>query len=152
LLVCARCGKEKTAQQMIKNKSTKSGFGSYCRKCAVIQVRESRIKSGWVPYEKFSEHEYRLRRRWRRLVSEFKVSEERALELDLARLNGACEICGADSKRSGNRWKKLCIDHNHIMGTVRGILCNRCNSGLGKFQDSKDLLIKASQYLEKYEK
>lgn len=44
----------------------------------------------------------------------------------------------------------LCVDHNHETGKVRGILCARCNSGIGMLRDSLLLVQKASEYLEKY--
>lgn len=41
------------------------------------------------------------------------------------------------------------IDHCHDSGAVRGMLCNECNMGLGKFKDSTSLLRKALAYLER---
>jgi hypothetical protein len=57
--------------------------------------------------------------------------------------NGNCEICGVHKPD-----KKLCLDHNHKNGHFRGLLCNSCNSGLGLFKDSTQLLKKAAEYLE----
>lgn len=39
------------------------------------------------------------------------------------------------------------VDHCHKTGKVRGILCAECNSGLGKFKDRPEFLIKAVEYL-----
>jgi hypothetical protein len=60
-----------------------------------------------------------------------------------------CEICGASETvtRSG-RVRRLTIDHNHETGEIRGILCSRCNTGLGMFRDSPDLLRAATAYLD----
>ncbi len=55
---------------------------------------------------------------------------------------GKCAIC-----RSTELNKKLAIDHCHKTGKVRGLLCSNCNNGLGKFKDSKKLLVKALKYL-----
>ena len=61
----------------------------------------------------------------------------------IRRQEGVCAICNKPSKGS------LVIDHSHKTGTVRGLLCGPCNIGLGMFQDSPRLLLKAAQYLEK---
>jgi hypothetical protein len=61
--------------------------------------------------------------------------------------NGCCEICGkphTDYKRSFH------VDHNHLTGNIRGLLCVRCNAGIGYFKDNTDLLEKAKLYLTKY--
>ena len=58
--------------------------------------------------------------------------------------NGVCKICG--SSPSG-KFKYLSVDHDHSTGRIRGLLCNKCNSGLGLFNDSSALLVKASKYL-----
>lgn len=62
----------------------------------------------------------------------------------LTMLANGCSICGR-----WNRDRRLCIDHDHTSGKVRGALCSRCNSGIGFFQDSADLLLRAARYLER---
>ncbi len=66
--------------------------------------------------------------------------------------NGVCAICGNKEthKHQSGKIKELAIDHNHITGKVRGLLCERCNHGLGKFNaDSNgiELLCSAISYL-----
>lgn len=55
-----------------------------------------------------------------------------------------CEICATSAKDNGRR---LCVDHNHDTGEVRGVLCNRCNRALGLLQDNLDVLVRAVTYL-----
>jgi hypothetical protein len=60
---------------------------------------------------------------------------------------GKCAICGNSDEVEGRR---LAIDHCHDSGKVRGLLCGKCNRGLGLFYDNKDLLKNAISYLNKY--
>jgi hypothetical protein len=64
----------------------------------------------------------------------------------LAQQNGVCEIC----KRTCSSGKRLAIDHNHSTGKIRGLLCGKCNCGLGMFLDSFELLESASRYLKSH--
>ena len=41
------------------------------------------------------------------------------------------------------------VDHDHISGKIRGIICRMCNSGLGFFRENIDLLLNAIEYLRK---
>lgn len=52
-----------------------------------------------------------------------------------------CAICQSETK--------LCIDHDHGTGAVRGLLCLNCNLALGNFHDSIEKLEKAIMYLKK---
>lgn len=56
---------------------------------------------------------------------------------------GDCAICG-DSMEGEARCH---IDHNHTTGLARGLLCSRCNPGLGHFRDDPELLARAVDYL-----
>lgn len=60
---------------------------------------------------------------------------------------GKCEVCG-EAWKTGD--KRLCVDHDHISGKIRGLLCNGCNTGLGGFKDSPNSLARAISYLAKY--
>ena len=59
--------------------------------------------------------------------------------------NGACAIC---ERHSTNFAKRLCVDHCHTTGAVRGLLCHDCNTALGKFRDNAGALRRAITYLE----
>jgi hypothetical protein len=63
--------------------------------------------------------------------------------------NNKCLICGVDF--SSIPQNHICIDHNHITGKVRGILCNKCNSGLGMFRDNPGYILKAVEYIKSSE-
>jgi hypothetical protein len=60
--------------------------------------------------------------------------------------NGCCDICGEGI--SDGRFTRLSIDHDHETGKFRGMLCNSCNNGLGRFKDNPKLLRLAADYLD----
>lgn len=60
--------------------------------------------------------------------------------------NNCCAIC----KKTCITGRALAIDHDHNTSVVRGLLCNKCNQGLGFFDDSIDLLHNAVLYLKQH--
>lgn len=56
---------------------------------------------------------------------------------------GCCAICG-------ERLHRPHLDHDHVNGEFRAILCGLCNAGLGMFHDSPRLLARAIVYLEEH--
>lgn len=64
---------------------------------------------------------------------------------------GVCAICRkpetvVDPKKG---LRRLAVDHDHVTGRVRGLLCINCNNGLGRFGDSPERLAAALAYLVK---
>ncbi len=57
--------------------------------------------------------------------------------------NGLCAICGKPQCVG----TKLDVDHDHVTGKVRGLLCRHCNAGIGMLKDSVGLLLQALRYL-----
>lgn len=59
--------------------------------------------------------------------------------------DGKCKICGTD--RPGIKGRRFAVDHNHVTGEVRGLLCLRCNLLIGHAKDDIQILQKAMEYL-----
>ena len=78
---------------------------------------------------------YHLRRK-------FGLSQEQLNEIIVTAM-GHCGCCGDELR------DEVHVDHDHVTGRVRGLLCRSCNLGLGFFKDSPERLFKAIEYLEK---
>jgi hypothetical protein len=86
--------------------------------------------------------------------SRFRLKEYGLSELVFRQMlnqqRGRCAVCidpiSVEAKRGLN------VDHDHDTGAVRGLLCQRCNTGLGQFRDRPDLLRAAAAYLVKHGK
>ena len=58
---------------------------------------------------------------------------------------GRCASCG---KHQHELKRRLAVDHCHATGLVRGLLCTKCNQGIGYFNDNPMLLTQAANYLK----
>lgn len=83
-----------------------------------------------------------------KLKASFGITIERYNEI-LTSQSHKCAICGMSQIENG---KALAVDHCHSTGAVRGLLCSRCNYGLGMFLDSVNTLSSAISYLHKHTK
>jgi AAA domain/Recombination endonuclease VII/Homeodomain-like domain len=78
--------------------------------------------------------------RWTRAIKRRYGLSREAFDALLARQGGVCGIC--------KKHRPLCVDHCHVTGKVRGLLCHKCNRGLGHYNDDPDLTRAATAYLE----
>lgn len=59
-----------------------------------------------------------------------------------------CGICGmAESSTMSGKIRRLAIDHDHVTGAIRGLLCQKCNTMLGMARDDVAILEAAISYL-----
>ena len=85
-------------------------------------------------------------RNW--LRKNYKITLEEYQEL-FTKQGGKCAICNSEGFQiSRNQRQMIVIDHCHISGKVRGLLCHNCNRGLGLFKDKISNLQNAILYLE----
>lgn len=80
------------------------------------------------------------RNRW---LKQYGLTEEDYQGM-LSKQNFSCAICE-------NADEPLRVDHCHTTGKVRGLLCHRCNTGLGLFKDNVRNLETAIRYLSNVE-
>lgn len=59
--------------------------------------------------------------------------------------DGKCWTCSIKAEEQKN--KVLVVDHNHLTGEVRGLLCSNCNSAIGLLKESQEIIEKVSKYL-----
>ena len=123
---CPDCGEVKALEEFPRNKNGSKGRGSYCKPCHNARGVASKQRSGGF-------QEYHRRHRYGMAVGEFDEM--------LREQGGLCALCG---ERPAEH-----VDHDHLFGHVRGILCFNCNGGLGQFKDRVDIMAKAIDYLER---
>jgi hypothetical protein len=122
--------------------------------------RECRMCGEMKEFADFSKKTKRLHsycvdcRRLRGLTSNLQrygLTPESYIEMEKAQ-GGVCAIC----KEPEREKKRMAVDHNHSCcpgltscgKCIRGLLCTRCNKGLGVFGDDRDLLLRAANYLK----
>lgn len=76
-------------------------------------------------------------------LNKYNISVE-DYNLLLIKQNYVCAICHKQCIYK----PRLSVDHCHETGKIRGLLCGNCNTGLGKFKESKDIMLSAIRYLE----
>jgi hypothetical protein len=80
-----------------------------------------------------------------RLEKKYGITYER-YEHMLKTQNGKCAICDNVMDNTS----KCCVDHSHYTGSIRGLLCNNCNTMLGFAKDNTETLAKAISYLARW--
>jgi hypothetical protein len=64
-----------------------------------------------------------------------------------ARQGGRCAICGASDPHGK---PTFAVDHDHVTGVVRALLCHKCNPAIGTMDDDADRLEAAARYLRSF--
>lgn len=150
--ICSLCSLEKPIESFYVRRKTKEEGEirrKDCKACAKVAkdrwylnnydrlLKESREKYAREP------HKYRSSTlRWR-----YGINKE-DYEQKLEKQNGVCAIC--KEPRLRNKDKFLAVDHCHTTGKFRGVLCTRCNTGIGLFRDNIVNLEAAIKYLKEH--
>ncbi len=131
---CIKCSMEKSINEFYKNKAMKDGINNKCKACERVRYLSEKATETKKAYN---------RARSRKERTGFSTEE---FNKKLEEQNYKCAICLTDTPSSVN-WH---ADHCHDTKQKRGILCSKCNMGLGLFKDNVKALEGAIMYLNQY--
>lgn len=140
---CSHCKDPKDESEFYKNRCESDGYQPWCKLCRKEADRTHYLlNKDWIK-----------EREWRSsLVRRYHITYEQYYDL-LDSQNGVCAIC----KKPEPTKRQLCVDHDHACcpkeiscgKCIRGLVCSRCNRGIGLLNDSKRMLVSALEYLTK---
>lgn len=155
--MCPRCETLKPGPEFYRDRYSTKGLSSYCIPCSKENARlkyvanpspAKRYAKAWEKRTlEANPHFYRDRNiRWR-----FKLTPEE-WNAKFENQGRCCDLCRNEVA------ERLAVDHDHACcpgkvscgRCVRGLLCGKCNWGLGAFGDSPHLLAMAQEYLTRW--
>ena len=114
--VCSKCLIEKSKDCYHKRSNRPCGVRSICKDCYKLYPKQNKRSDGYS-------RKYDLFKSYSLTVEEFNFM--------LLSQDNKCKICGIDASTLNGRKKHFCVDHNHKNGEIRGLLCDKCNRGIG---------------------
>ena len=128
---CTKCLILKPKEEFYKDKCKINGYSSYCKACSKNQWKEFKTNNPRIS-------------RTRNLKNLYKMSDADYNKM-LIDQDNKCKICM--SSDTGKRHKHFHVDHCHISGKIRGLLCHKCNTGIGLLQTNVKVLQNAIKYI-----
>lgn len=108
-------------------------YGSTNKQRRNVRLREWRRKNPGAA---------RSKDRKARLKAKYGITPEQVQALK-EKQNGCCEICRKATTR-------LFVDHCHVTGRRRSLLCQTCNTFLGWYEKKADTIIRFQKYIESH--
>lgn len=154
-LRCKICSSERRAKTYFRDRGKNIERASIWKKENRQRVNESIKKDRLINPEKYKRWNKDYKDRNKELVNTREICRVRGLSIDRYRemqeeQQGKCAICRLEEtrkSRGSEEITRLCVDHDHETNVVRQLLCHDCNSAIGKFKDSPELLLEAADYL-----
>ncbi len=151
--VCTKCKKWKPWKSFSRNKNGCKGYDPTCKTCHCAYSAD-----WWVHTHYWQKHRVHIQQRKKATYDSSKVKADHLQRRygishkDFSALcrkqKHRCAICGTRiQNKACSREKAAVVDHDHATNAVRGLLCNRCNIGLGCFHDNAVQLRKAASYV-----
>ena len=131
--ICRVCKQQKSVPEMASDRRIQRGYTTICKEC------DSTERGKYYRANKQKKQDYDLQRNYGITLTDYDRME--------AQQGGRCAICGSDNPGRGK--SRFAVDHCHVTGQVRALLCQKCNHGLG-LTATPMLLRKAADYLEAF--
>jgi 5-methylcytosine-specific restriction endonuclease McrA len=153
---CSQCKRDLPVDSFYRRGN---GLRSECKECAKAMTANWYAKNAddarakvreWNAQNKEKVRAYRQANRRKHYLQEcgrkYGVTPE-WFEARMAEQNNSCATCGKPFSWD-NKQTKPHVDHCHVTGKARGILCNRCNSVIGLTEEQQQLLLSLAEYLK----
>lgn len=140
---CSKCGQFLPLNKFYQRGDLPDKSRSQCKSC-VNEKNLQRYHLGNKLLRRKISYKYNLKINYGLTIDDYnKMYSEQ---------DGRCPICSdvLENIFLDIKGVKSSLDHCHISGKNRQILCSLCNTGLGVFKDSSNILEKAKQYVEKH--
>ena len=138
---CTKCGAIKHHDDFPLDRRTPGKLDASCKECKAKKARAWRAANKERAREVDRARYADSPKRWGRHISDvYGLSPDEYMRI-LSFQGGTCAICKQASA------KRLSVDHNHITGAVRGLLCASCNRMLGQARDNPSTLVAGADYL-----
>jgi len=135
---CTHCKEAKPREAFHARRGARDGLSSWCKDCKREQQRSlyddpQYLKASIARLQAWTRRKHHARY----------TRGKHGLTIEEARIRvneaGCCALCSSRDT--------LRIDHDHSTGAIRGVLCNKCNLGLGMFKDDPEVLEAAAHYV-----
>lgn len=148
---CSKC--KEIGDSSYFYKDSKHGLQRYCKMCLVhirkehyIKNRDKILNKLAIKNSNMNPEQLKIKTKENNIKSKY---SKLGISIDiyykaLKDQNNKCYIC-----KQPPSIKSLHIDHCHKTGTFRGLLCTRCNTGLGLFKDNISIIEEAINYLNR---
>jgi hypothetical protein len=130
---CSKCKTEKQLSEFYNSKSGEQGKHHYCKACHSILAKNT------YNHEKSSK---------KQVFKKYGLTLEDVEKMFLLQ-DKKCKICQVQYEKTLTHGG-LYVDHCHVSGKVRGLLCRDCNMMLGLCKDKTEILHNAIVYLNKH--
>ncbi len=150
---CPKCLIERPTTEFHKSKNRKDGLYYICKVCTKSQNKKwaddnkehRKVRS--ANYYKNNKDECTLRGTKWHYKKHYNIEYEDFLNL-IKQQQGKCACCDVELTLGPKTKTRAVLDHCHFTGSLRKVLCNRCNTAIGLFEDNANLLQAASVYLK----
>ena len=157
MTLCGNCRETKPDSDFEKTARYSSGLSRWCKVCITEQKEryknrnqpvfqtEGRAETPAAIRATIKDLEFlRSSADWKRGIKTRYNMDSPEYERILLSQNYSCAICGKHLSEGG---RNFCIDHDHVTGKNRGLLCTNCNVALGLLKDDPQIISKALEYL-----
>jgi len=151
---CSKCDKFKPLSEYHQRVTGFLGVRSQCKECEHLYSSKYQ-KEKYVEDEEFRNKIHEYNKNYYKRNKDKLIEDSRTYVLknkyNLTREEYE-KLCENGCHSCGKTDTKFCVDHNHITGTIRGILCSGCNTALGLLRDDVNCILKLAYYLEERSK